>query len=101
MQWINAMPTVGLPPSASVEAKQAEWLSNGNNLSWSNMEIKNVTVVGGGAMGNGIAHVFAQYGYLVTLNDVKQEFIDRAVRTISSNLDRQVKNSGVFSLLEH
>lgn len=55
------------------------------------MEIKNVTVVGAGTMGNGIAHVFAQYGFSVTLNDIKQEFLDRAIKTISSNIDRQIK----------
>jgi len=42
-------------------------------------------------MGNGIAHVFAQFGFSVTLNDIKQEFLDKALKTISSNLDRQVK----------
>ncbi|MBI4547646.1 MAG: 3-hydroxybutyryl-CoA dehydrogenase [Ignavibacteriae bacterium] len=55
------------------------------------MNIKNVTVVGAGTMGNGIAHVFAQYGFLVTLNDIQSEFIDRAMTTISTNLDRQIK----------
>ena len=42
-------------------------------------------------MGNGIAHVFAQFGYDVTLIDVKQQFLDRAMGIISSNLDRQVR----------
>lgn len=42
-------------------------------------------------MGNGIAHVFAQYGFNVTLNDIKQEFLDKGLATIGSNLDRQVK----------
>lgn len=42
-------------------------------------------------MGNGIAHVFAQYGYSVRLNDIKQEFVDRGIATISANVDRQVK----------
>ena len=55
------------------------------------MEIKNVTVVGAGTMGNGIAHTFAQYGFFVTLNDIKQEYLDRAINTISSNIDRQIK----------
>jgi len=55
------------------------------------MAIKNITVIGSGTMGNGIAHVFAQYGYNVVLNDIKQEFLDRGIKTISSNLDRQVK----------
>ncbi len=55
------------------------------------MNIKNVTVIGAGTMGNGIAHVFAQYGYNVVLNDVKQEFVDRGLKNIQSNLDRQIK----------
>ncbi len=55
------------------------------------MSIKNITVIGSGTMGNGIAHVFAQYGYNVTLNDISQEFLDRGLKTISSNMDRQVK----------
>lgn len=55
------------------------------------MAISNITVIGSGTMGNGIAHVFAQYGYAVTLNDIKQEFLDRGLKTIASNLDRQVK----------
>lgn len=53
--------------------------------------MKNITVIGAGTMGNGIAHVFAQYGYSVIINDVKQEFIDRAFKTITGNLDRQIK----------
>ncbi len=54
-------------------------------------EIKNITILGGGTMGNGIAHTFAQYGFPVSLYDVKQEFLDKAIKTISGNLDRQVK----------
>lgn len=41
-------------------------------------------------MGNGIAHVFAQHGYEVSLVDIKQEFLDKALATIAKNLDRQV-----------
>lgn len=55
------------------------------------MSIKNITVIGSGTMGNGIAHVFAQYGYNVIINDIKQEFLDRGLKTISGNLDRQIK----------
>ncbi|MDI6765328.1 MAG: 3-hydroxybutyryl-CoA dehydrogenase [Bacteroidota bacterium] len=57
------------------------------------MDIKNVTVIGAGTMGNGIAHVFAQNGYFITLNDIKQEFIDRGLKTITGNLDRQIKKA--------
>ncbi|MCU0375145.1 MAG: 3-hydroxyacyl-CoA dehydrogenase NAD-binding domain-containing protein, partial [Chitinophagaceae bacterium] len=55
------------------------------------MEIKNVTVIGAGTMGNGIAHVFAQYGFNVTLADVSGEQLQKALQTIAANLDRQVK----------
>ncbi|HOY08160.1 MAG TPA: 3-hydroxybutyryl-CoA dehydrogenase, partial [Saprospiraceae bacterium] len=53
--------------------------------------MKNITVIGGGTMGNGIAHVFAQHGYQVTLVDVAQTALDKALATIAANLDRQVK----------
>jgi 3-hydroxybutyryl-CoA dehydrogenase len=50
-----------------------------------------VAVIGGGTMGNGIAHVFAQTGHPVTLVDMAQEYLDRALATIEKNLGRQVK----------
>ncbi len=53
--------------------------------------VKSICVIGGGTMGNGIAHVFAQTGYEVILVDVKPEFLDRALAVIGKNLDRQVK----------
>lgn len=52
--------------------------------------MKNISVIGSGTMGNGIAHVFAQHGYEVSLVDIKQEFLDKALATIGKNLDRQV-----------
>ncbi|UCH65067.1 MAG: 3-hydroxybutyryl-CoA dehydrogenase [Ignavibacterium sp.] len=55
------------------------------------MNIKNVSVIGGGTMGNGIAHVFAINGFDVSLIDIKQEFVDKAIGSISKNLDRQLK----------
>jgi len=55
------------------------------------MAIRRVCVVGAGTMGNGIAHVFAQYGFDVTLNDLRQDLLQGAVATIGANLDRQVK----------
>ncbi len=54
------------------------------------MEFKRIGVVGAGTMGNGIAHVFAQAGYDVTLMDVKQEFLERGRAAIDKNLGRQV-----------
>ena len=55
------------------------------------MAITSISVVGAGTMGNGIAHVFALYGIEVTLSDIKQELLDRALTTIAANMDRQVK----------
>ncbi|MCF8240254.1 MAG: 3-hydroxybutyryl-CoA dehydrogenase [Melioribacteraceae bacterium] len=55
------------------------------------MSINKVAVIGGGTMGNGIAHVFAQHDFKVQLVEVEQAFIDRAMQTINKNLDRQVK----------
>lgn len=51
---------------------------------------KNIAVIGAGTMGNGIAHVFAQHGFTVTLIDVSQTQLDKALATITKNLDRQV-----------
>jgi 3-hydroxybutyryl-CoA dehydrogenase len=53
--------------------------------------IKTVGVVGAGTMGNGIAHVFARSGYQVLLCDVDERYLDRALETISKNLDREIK----------
>ena len=55
------------------------------------MDIKIVTVVGGGTMGNGIAHVCALGGREVRITDVSLDVLDQALATISKNLDRQVK----------
>ena len=55
------------------------------------MDIEIVTVVGGGTMGNGIAHVCALGGREVRITDVSQDVLDQALATISKNLDRQVK----------
>ncbi len=49
-----------------------------------------ISVIGAGQMGNGIAHVFAQAGYTVTLIDVAQQSLEKAVATITKNLDRQI-----------
>lgn len=58
--------------------------------------MKNITVIGAGTMGNGIAHVFAMNGYQVALVDVNQLALDKALATISKNLDRMV-NKGKIS----
>jgi 3-hydroxybutyryl-CoA dehydrogenase len=58
-------------------------------------DIKVVGVVGGGTMGNGIAHIFARGGYRVILRDVEQRFLDRAMETIGKNMDREVKKGKI------
>lgn len=52
--------------------------------------IKNVTVIGAGTMGNGIAHVFAMHNYDVVLCDISEDALDRGIATITRNLDRMV-----------
>jgi 3-hydroxybutyryl-CoA dehydrogenase len=54
-----------------------------------------IVVVGAGQMGNGIAHVFAQAGYPVTMIDVSREALERGQSTIRKNLDRQVKKGTI------
>jgi len=54
------------------------------------MAIKSVSVIGAGQMGNGIAHVFAQAGFSVTLIDVNATQLEKAVATIGKNFDRQI-----------
>jgi 3-hydroxybutyryl-CoA dehydrogenase len=61
--------------------------------------MQNITVIGSGTMGNGIAHVFAQNGFNVTLVDVAAAALDRAMATIGKNLDRQIAK-GTLSEVE-
>ncbi|WP_089687731.1 3-hydroxybutyryl-CoA dehydrogenase [Catalinimonas alkaloidigena] len=55
--------------------------------------MKNIAVIGAGTMGNGIAHVFAQHEHNVTLIDVSEQALGKALQTIEKNLDRQVKKA--------
>lgn len=57
--------------------------------------MKNIAVIGAGTMGNGIAHVFAQFGYHVNLIDVSQASLDKALATIVKNLDRQLVKEAI------
>ncbi|KAB2909575.1 MAG: 3-hydroxybutyryl-CoA dehydrogenase [Ignavibacteriales bacterium] len=59
------------------------------------MDIKRVAVVGGGTMGNGIVTVFAINGYDVTLVETQQEFLERAIKNITSSLERMVKKETI------
>src|SRR6478672_1467380 len=52
--------------------------------------MKNISVIGAGTMGNGISHVFAQAGFSVSLIDISQDQLNKAIATISKNLDRQI-----------
>ncbi|RMG79052.1 MAG: 3-hydroxybutyryl-CoA dehydrogenase, partial [Bacteroidetes bacterium] len=53
--------------------------------------MEKIAVIGAGTMGNGIAHVFAQKGYQVNLIDISEKNLEKALATISKNMDRQVK----------
>lgn len=57
--------------------------------------IKNVAVIGAGTMGNGIAHVFAQFGYTVSLIDISEESLQKGIKTIEKNLDRMVSKEKI------
>lgn len=57
--------------------------------------MKNITVIGSGTMGNGIAHVFAQFGYSVSLVDINETALQKALATITKNIDRQIAKGTV------
>lgn len=59
------------------------------------MSINKVSVIGAGTMGNGIAHVFAQAGFTVNLVDVNASQLQKALDTITKNLDRQISKGSV------
>lgn len=60
--------------------------------------MKNISVIGSGTMGNGIAHVFAQNGHSVSLIDINQDALDRALGTITKNLDRMIAKEKITNL---
>ncbi|GMQ28557.1 3-hydroxybutyryl-CoA dehydrogenase [Algoriphagus confluentis] len=57
--------------------------------------MKSISVIGSGTMGNGIAHVFAQHGYTVALIDIQAAQLEKAMATISKNMDRQVSKGSL------
>ena len=57
-----------------------------------------ISIIGAGTMGNGIAHVFAQYGYNVCLIDVSSDSIKKGIETISKNLDRMVAKEKITAV---
>ncbi|MFM7195350.1 MAG: 3-hydroxyacyl-CoA dehydrogenase family protein, partial [Bacteroidota bacterium] len=60
--------------------------------------MSHIAVIGAGTMGNGIAHVFAQFGFQVTLIDRSAELLDRGMATIRRNMDRQVEKQVITAL---
>lgn len=72
-------------------------LDAGMNENTRNMlqQLKIVTVIGSGTMGNGICHVFAQGGFKVHMMDINQTALDKALVTIGKNMDRQVAKSSL------
>ncbi len=59
------------------------------------MEQQQISVIGAGTMGNGIAHVFAQQGFKVSLVDVNKVQLEKAIQTITKNLDRQITKGSI------
>lgn len=59
--------------------------------------MKNISVIGSGTMGNGIAHVFAQNGFSVSLIDISEQALEKAIATVGKNLDRQVQKELISS----
>jgi len=57
--------------------------------------MENIAVIGSGTMGNGIAHVFAQNGFKVSLIDISEAALEKGMATIGKNLDRQVKKEKI------
>ncbi|MDB5021443.1 MAG: 3-hydroxybutyryl-CoA dehydrogenase [Pedobacter sp.] len=57
--------------------------------------MNNISVIGSGTMGNGIAHTFAQFGYQVNLIDINDQALEKARQTIAKNLDRQVSKGSI------
>ena len=57
--------------------------------------MENITVIGAGTMGNGIAHVFAQSGFKVTLVDISDKALEKAIATITKNLDRMINKEKI------
>ena len=57
--------------------------------------MKNIAVIGSGTMGNGIAHIFAQNGYQVSLIDINEKALEKALATVTKNLDRLIKKERI------
>ena len=64
-------------------------------ISLDGMEIKNITVLGSGIMGHGIAQVYAMAGYNIVLRDIEQKFLDKAMEKIKWSLDKLVSKERI------
>lgn len=80
--------------TTTLEPKLEKAMTTENNESYA-QNIRNITVIGAGTMGNGICHVFAQCGYKVSMMDVSQEALNKAIATISKNFDRQIAKQSI------
>jgi 3-hydroxybutyryl-CoA dehydrogenase len=58
-------------------------------------KFKKIAVIGAGTMGNGITHVFAQYGYAVNLIDISESALNHGISVIARNMDRQIKKEKI------
>jgi 3-hydroxybutyryl-CoA dehydrogenase len=69
---------------------KVETVSGKNETESMSHDLKTITIIGSGTMGNGISHVFAQCGFTVHMMDINQVALNKAVATIGKNMDRQV-----------
>src|SRR5258705_219148 len=70
-------------------------ISNKLSLPSNSKNMNNIAVIGSGTMGNGIAHVFAQFGFQVSLIDISEDALKKAIATIDKNLSRQVEKGTI------
>ncbi len=63
--------------------------------------MKNIAVIGAGTMGNGIAHIFAQNNFNVHLIDISESALEKALATITKNLDRLITKEKFHQILKH
>jgi 3-hydroxybutyryl-CoA dehydrogenase len=63
--------------------------------------MKNIAVIGSGTMGNGIAHTFAQHGFKVAIVDINADALQKALQTITTNLERQIKKGVIDDTIKN
>lgn len=77
---------IGVYPTTTLDSMQRSGDMN---------KLHNIAVIGAGTMGNGIAHVFAQFGYPVTMIDISQEALEKGLKTIHQNLERMLQKEKI------